>query len=261
MSQGSQSNVGAGPGMDTSIFSDEKQIWWGNDVLQVEDQLAAIDSTAQDTGNTPVTTLRAGLIMGQIASTKLWKQYDPAATDGTEVARGALKTSLSMLNNLAVAEQKQSFILIIGLLKADQLIGLDSAARVQLSKNFVFDDDVTSLSWGGPFLREQDKTGAYTVLPADNQTEFVAGGTTPFTLPAILPGYRFKFRQEDNTVMTVASAEGNNMIAFNDDAATSVAFLTASERIGGAFIIYSNQAGDKWIVENASAGAHTVTVV
>jgi hypothetical protein len=60
--------------------------------------------------------------------------------------------------------------------------------------------------------------------------------------------------------MIVASAEGTNMVALNNLSATSVAFQTGSGLIGGGFMIYSNPAGNKWIVQNISAGSNTITV-
>lgn len=258
---GIQSNIGSGPGINAEIASEEKEVLFGDVVWAYNDPMPAIVSSAQDDANTPVTTLRAGLIMGKITASGLWTDYDPAATDGSEVAQGVLRQEISTLNNLNVAEQKQGVILIIGLLKATQLVGLDSAARVQMSKNFVFDDDIPGAGWGGPFLKEVEKAANYTVLPADNMTEFVATAAAVFTLPAILPGYRFKFRNQADTAMGVASAAGNDMIAIDDLAASSVTFATASELIGGAFIIYTNQAGTKWIIEDVSPDDYTITVV
>jgi hypothetical protein len=60
--------------------------------------------------------------------------------------------------------------------------------------------------------------------------------------------------------VTVASSEGSNLVALNNASASSVAFSTGSGKIGGGFRIYSNPAGTKWFVENASAGSNTITV-
>ena len=46
----------------------------------------------------------------------------------------------------------------------------------------------------------------------------------------------------------------------NNAVANSVAFSTGSQKIGGAFMVYSNPAGTKWIVINESAGSNTITV-
>lgn len=259
---GIQSALGAGPGIHAKYESQEAQIWWGHENLRIFAPMPAIASTAVDSGNTPTTRLRAGLVMAQITATGLWADYDPTKTNGQEVARGVLMRGLTMIDASGSAIQKQGVILIGGLLKTVDLIGLDGTARQQLAKAFVFDDDIAGRGWGGAFLREQTKTENYTVVAADNMTEFVAAGTgaVTFTLPALAKGLRFKFRNQVDENMTVASAEAGNIVAMHNAAADSVAFSTASGKIGGAVIVYSNAAGDKWIVENASAGANTITV-
>jgi hypothetical protein len=260
MSIGIQSAVGAGPGIQSKVESQERQVWWGHENLRIFDPMPAIKSTAVDSGNTPTTHLRGGLVMAKITSGGLWAEYDPSQTDGRQIARGVLMGGLSMLSTSGAAEQKQGVILIGGLLKASQLLGLDASARQQLSRTFIFDDDIQGRIWGGSFFQEVSKAANYTVVAADNLTEFVATAAVDFTLPAIGRGYRFKFRQTADADLNVISAEGDNIVAEGNATADQVGFATSSEKIGGAFIVYSNRAGDAWVVENASAGNNTVTV-
>lgn len=252
-------NVGGDPGIHAKVQTAEKQIWWGHENLRIFDPLPRIVSTAVDSTNSPTTTLRAGLVMARVTASGLWKQYDPAATDGSQQARGVLVSQgLSMLNQTThVAENKAGVIMIGGPLKAGQLIGLDSAARIHLSARFMFDDDNAGRGWGGAFPKEVEKAADYTIVAADNMTEFVATAAVNFTLPAVGRGYRFKIRQEANANLVITSPEGNNIVGNNDAAATTVTLSTSSHKIGGGLIIYTNLAGTKWIVEYAGANPTT----
>lgn len=256
-------NTGGDPGIHLKVMSAHRQVWWGHENLRILEELPKIVSTAVDATNTPTTDLRAGLVLGKVTSSGLWKQYDPAATDGSQQARGVLLSDLRMLNVTSGAvENKTGSILVGGLVKAAELIGLDSAARVQMARMFIFDDDFPGRGWGGAWANEVSKAADYTVVAADNMTEFVATAAVNFTLPAIGKGYRFKFRQQADANLTVTSAEGDNIVANNDASADSVSAQTASNKIGAAFTVYSNLAGTKWIVEfsGSSPAVQLVTI-
>jgi hypothetical protein len=255
---------GGVPGIGPKFESQENQVWWGHENLQIRDPLAIVASTATDVGNTPTSVLRAGLVMGKITASGKWGAYSVSATNGLEVALGVLSHAVQMLDPTGVAADRQGItILIGGLLKGGSLYGLDANARRQLSRRFIFDDDLLGVSGssfaGGAFLREISKAADYTVVAADNLTEFVATAAAVFTLPAIGKGYRFKFRQTADANLTISSAEGENIVAFNNATADGIAFSTAGNKIGAGAIVYSNAAGDKWIYE--TIGAHTLTVV
>lgn len=114
-----------------------------------------------------------------------------------------------------------------------------------------------------PAANELAKTSNFTITKTLNGTLFTnsgAAGAVVFTLPALSPYLAFRFRVVADQDVTVASAAGDDMVAFNDASADSVAFSTSGQKIGGGLFIYSNAAGTKWIVENESAGANTVTV-
>lgn len=257
-------NIGGGPGMQTSRFSTENQFWWGHENLRVMDALPLIVSTAIDAGASPTSILRGGLVMAKVTASGKWAEYDVTATDGREVARGILMDSCDMRNVVSGSvEDKPSAppIMVAGLVMPAKLYGLDSNARRQLAPNFLFDDNYAGNAWGGAFLREIVKITNYTVVAADNFTEFVlTTATGVFTLPAIGKGYRFKFRSEVNAALGIASAEGNNIVALHDVAASTYTFQTANQMIGAAAVVYSNAAGDKWIIENRSAGTSAVTL-
>ena len=85
------------------------------------------------------------------------------------------------------------------------------------------------------------KTAAYTVLETESGTCFLTTGATAaftFTLPAISTGpWHFEFIAVADFGMTVAAATVDTMLTFNDAAADSVAFSTASEIMGARILV------------------------
>lgn len=81
------------------------------------------------------------------------------------------------------------------------------------------------------------KTGDYTCLATESGTLFTNVGATKaitFTLPAISLGpWQFWFAVGADQSITVAGGTADTMITFNDAAADSLAFSTASEKLGG----------------------------
>lgn len=221
-----------------------------------------ISSAMVDPTNSPTTTCRPGLVLGQITASGLWTNYSPTATDGSQVAQGVLGVGLPMLDPFTNLTQTKVWGIIIGgPVQSAKLIGLDLNARAAMSPYFRFDDNYIG-NYRFPWQAFVSKTTSYQVLAADNGTLFDnvgAVGAVTFTLPAIANGYFFGFRVQADQSVTVASLEGSNIVGFNLATASSVAFSTGSAKIGGQFILYSNPAGTKWIVETASAGANTVT--
>lgn len=253
------------PGMGTEVEEFQSAFTWGPPWAQYYTP-ALFSSACVDSNNTPTTTLRMGLVLGQITATGLWTNYSATATDGSDVARGVLPFGMNMENLLTLqTQQKFAPVMVGGLLKGSKLIGLDNMAREQLRARFTFDDNLPGLAWF-PFKRFVSKTQAaspYQVLSTDNSTLFDntgATGAVTFTLPALANGYFFGFRVVADQTITVASSEGTNMVAFNNASASSVAFSTGGAKIGGMFWVYTNPAATKWVVENHSAGANTVTV-
>lgn len=256
-------NVGGNPGIQASVFSAENQVWWGHENMRIFDPLATLKSTAIDAGNLPTTSLRSGLVLGKRDADGLYAEYDPTQSDGREVARGVLVGGISMINQATglVQDTFQSAdqVLVGGLLKAANLIGLDGLARVQLSQRFIFDDELTGRGMGDGFwLREVQKAANYVVVAADNLTEFEATAAVQFTLPAIAKGLRFKFRQVANASLIIA-APAAILIGLNGAAFTTLTFNTAGQMLGTGVVVYANKAGTKWVVEQASAPGTTIT--
>lgn len=112
-------------------------------------------------------------------------------------------------------------------------------------------------------VRVQAQPIAYTVSLYESGTIFTTyGGTaaTTFTLPAVASadGCIYYFVNAVDQDMTIASAEGDNMVAKNDASADSIAFSTTSEKIGGAVMVVSD--GTKWYTFPMSEELVTITV-
>lgn len=250
------------PGLTASRETYEAEFRWGSQYQGVFAN-ALISGSAVDSGNTPTFQLRPGLLLGQITASGKYTNYSPTATDGSEVASAVLIEGLRMLDFNNVATDRFYAVLVGGPVQKSKLLNFDLMARGQMDK-FIFDDifQIPGNHWF-PWKRFQTKTAAYTVVANDNYTLFDnvgAGAAITFTLPVLAAGYFFGFRVQADQNVTVASNEGDNMVAFNDASADSVAFSTGGELIGGMLVVFTNPAGTKWIVQNVSAGANTVTV-
>ena len=250
--------AGLYPGMGSEIFEYEAACTWGPyERLWVG---GAIYSGAVDSGNSPTTTLRMGLVMGKIgsgANAGQWTNYSAAATDGSQVAQGVLMFGLRMTNVITgVATARFYAIMISGGVKAANLIGLDSLARNDMRGRFVFDDDIPGRFWY-PWKTAATKIADYQILAGDNQTVFDnlgATGTVVLTLPAIANGYLFGLRCKASQVLRFTSAEGGNIIS--DTLTRSSVSATA---IGGGVLVYSNLAGTAWEVQNISSYNQVIT--
>lgn len=222
-----------------------------------------IGSTAADPTNVPTWDLRMGLIMGKVAATGQWINYSPTAIDGSEVAQGILPIGLRMQDVLTGTNVSKFYaIMVSGGLQASKLIGLDGMARAQMADQFYFDDDFPGRE-KFPWLRFQTKTANYTITALDNLTLFMntgATGAVTFTLPTLANGLMFGFRVVADQAVTVASAAGNDIVAFNDAAASTLAFSTGGQLVGGGLQIFSNPGATAWIAINQSAGTNTITV-
>lgn len=246
------------PGMGSPSESTENEFLWGNrETAHYES--GVIVSTAADSGSTPTTTLRPGLLMAKVTSSGKWKQYDPAATDGSEVAQGILRYGVNMLDTGGTAADKAGLMVIRGFAKNAKVYNLDYLARRHLSTRFIFDDDIPGLAQ--LYKTVVAKTADYTVTAADNDTIFTtrgAGAAVNFTLPTLARGLHFQFVNEADQNLTVTAAAADTMVVFNDLAADSIAFSTTSEKIGGWIEVFANDNASKWLVK-VSLGAETQT--
>lgn len=227
-----------------------------------------IDSTAVDSGNTPTTTLRGGLVVAKKDSDGNLYAYDADASDGTQIAVGVLDSAWSVLDAYGVAEDKNVHFLRAANIVASTLTGIDHQARAQLwRQGFRFDhsnpDGAAALVHP---IGDQIKTGDYTVVAGDNGKCLIANGAgaVNFTLPtlnAAALGLSFDFLNAANQNMVITGAA--NTILYDDTAgglSTTLTFSTANQKMGARVRIRAiaiGAASFAWAVEVLTR--HTVT--
>lgn len=233
------------PGVFPALQTTEAQIWWGRETDLLWDNIHYLLSTSTDAGNTPTSTLRAGLILGRVTSTQKFTQWDSAASDGSQNIWGVLVQDISMLDSAGVAEDKYAPILrrapLIGgalFIKGVALVGHadEALARAQLRANgCIFDDSMGSVGSTAVSIPSALITGV-THAPAASSsgTRFLYNNVAPvaITLPPIAAGLVFEFLRVADEEIKVSSTELDNVIVINDLAADSVTYTTAGQQIG-----------------------------
>lgn len=265
------------PGLGNAVENAERMFLWGKHE-QVLFRTAVILSTSTDNGNTPTTTLRAGLVLSQLSSNK-WSPYDANATDGSQVAQGILCSDVKMLGIEGSVGDRLAVVVVGGPVKGGQLLynapvassstltGLDYQARSHFRGRVTFDDDLVGNQY--PWKQGLAKTADYTVVASDNGTVFEttgAAGAVTFTLPALLDansnpvckGVRFKFVNTVDQNMVISIAGSDTLICKNNAAGATATFSTTNQKIGSIAVVYTNAAGTKWIVEVLSDTTVTV---
>jgi hypothetical protein len=107
-------------------------------------------SAAADAGNTDFRTtyLRPGLALGQITATGLYKEYTPAASDGTETIKAILMQGVDLLDpfgNTKTEDPAGVLVCVKGHVVAANIILDDAAGRVDLlAAGFVLKEDYES---------------------------------------------------------------------------------------------------------------------
>jgi len=91
-----------------------------------------IDKTAEDSGSTPTTTLRKGLVLGKITATGKYAQYDDGASDGTETAACILTDEVNLLDEAGNAQDSHSVGVIHGVVDESKLVGIDANGKADL---------------------------------------------------------------------------------------------------------------------------------
>ena len=105
-----------------------------------------------------------------------------------------------------------------------------------------------------------NKVAAYTVLASESGSIFNTTGATAsvtFTLPTKADGLVYYFYVGADFEVLVTADAANTMMAFNDVTATSVAFTTASEHVGGCFMVFTD---GTWWYASAMLGADSQTI-
>lgn len=116
---------------------------------------------------------------------------------------------------------------------------------------------------GLPFRWTEAKTASYTCTKYDSGTIFHTTGATAavnFTLPQISDGpFYFLFVNGADQNLTVTAATADTAVTFNDLAADSVAFSTASEKIGGVIEVICDGT-TLFVLPRLASEAQTVTI-
>lgn len=255
-----QFNTGNLPGVQTTLESESAQLSWsgrhGQD--QIVTQRALIEAETIDSGNSPTTTLRAGVILAYRDSDGKVGLYTPDATDGTQIAVGVLDQHQDMLVN-GTATDRFTQMIVHGLVREGQVKSLDPRGREMLARQMVFDKKPLSpaalLAPRGIYR----KSTSYTLTAADNGLLFLATGAATFTLPTKQNGLTYRIVQTADNDLTISGS--SDLIHKNSAAASSVAFSTANQKIGSQVLIeclYTGKGTLKWLVSNL--GGTTATV-
>src|SRR5262245_35942835 len=159
-----------------------------------------------------------------------------------------------------VATDRFTQMLIHGLVRDAELIGLDPRGKQQLGLRFLFDREVSPQA--GVLMHPRGvyrKSSNYTVTANDNGLLFLATAAVNFKLPAKQNGLAYRFAQTaDANLVITGSAD---IIAKGNAAATTVTFSTASEKIGSQVLVecvYVGTGALKWVVSNIGGTTPTV---
>lgn len=108
----------------------------------------------------------------------------------------------------------------------------------------------------------RDVAANYSVVQDDNGSLLTVTAAATITLPAPAAAYKGMWLDIVNIAdvnMTIASGTADTLVVFNDVAADSVAFSTASEKVGAAVRAICN--GSLWILLPMIWDGQTATVV
>lgn len=244
------------PGSGALVETTEAELLWGSDLgrLIAIRKSAVISGATRDSGNTPTTVLRPGLVLGKETASGEYSDYDPDATDGSQVAEAILATELRAQDFDANNADRVFGVIVGGLIKGGKLHGLDAQARKQLqaSGRFIFDDDLFAKHshLGSPYTNQQ-VTGDLTLTKADSGKRLICTtGDSDITLPELSEaGMVFQVLRASDHELAVISSEGDNMIVGNDLSADRITFTTAGEQVGAMVHVESIYVGTtlKWL--------------
>jgi len=249
------------PGMGGTYETLANEFRWGGDYNNGYVVGGQLSSAAADSGNTPTTTLRCGLVLGTIAASGLLAAYGASNSDGTQIATGILMADINTLDRGQVAQNQFIWMMVGGPVKPAFLYGFDEQARGQLANRFLFDDrnyGSIPANWSATVA----KTASHVVLASESGTTFTTLGavsTITFTLPSVIvKGFRARFVNEAAETMIIG-APASTLVAFNNLTATSVALQTGGNLIGSGFDIVVNSDATKYVAIPFGTGTVTVS--
>lgn len=248
-----------------------------SELAQLRFMPVQVDGAARDAGNTGfTTTLRPNLLMGRVTATGKHRQWDPTATDGSQLISGILVHELQMQfqganldrfsGTLLVAGGVYAKALTIAALTTQGIVGTaeEYNIRAQLSRFFQLDDDLQGALGGGTGRGLMTLTTSTTLSNVHAGQIIVVRGAVAavnLTLPATpSKGRRFgPIYNASAQNLTITAGTADTMVVFNDLQADSVSLSTANELIGGSFDIVGDGTG--WLVIPNLWETQTQTIV
>lgn len=117
----------SGPSYQSAVTSGFNS-WRLSNFGMETDITVTIDSSARDSGATPTTKLRAGLVLGKITASGKYKEYDNAASDGSQTAVGILANDVLLIDAAGTAQDVPGTMAMICEVDSGNLIGYDANA-------------------------------------------------------------------------------------------------------------------------------------
>lgn len=240
--------LGSAPGISAVRYAEERNIMaashtpYGHRVKGI-----TLSSTAVDAGNTPTTSLRAGLPLALLDSTGEYVPWDPdAAHTGADYCRGLLLWNIDMLDVMGTVEDKpQALLLTHGPVLQDLVPDslLTDTLRAQLKGKIIFTDDLEEdAGASNPYTRMQQLLGTTLVIAdgVNNKMYRMTAAASTVKLPALVDGggQFFRFLQIGATSLQITpkTGEEDTLIGLNEIAGADTATINTAGEILGAVI-------------------------
>lgn len=135
---------------------------------------------------------------------------------------------------------------------------------LRISENFGVEHIVDGNDYISHRLNVLAKTANYTVVASESGTLYTnrgATGTVTFTLPAVdstWAGVYYYFICAAAQRMDLSAATAGQMVSFNDVACNTLSWQTASEILGGGFLVICD--GTSWLIFPIGEETQSLTI-
>jgi hypothetical protein len=229
------------PGVSAVIETAEIDLTWFNTTQHNRFDGGKVLAASVDAGNTPTTQLRAGLLLGFIASSNSYTQWTPGASNGAEKIAGVLARTKSTLESGVAADHFVGSIITDGYLKNDNLLipgestyglsgkDLEFVVRDQLAERFLLDDIRNPLiPRNATLIADKTIDGTWHGATINN---IGATGTVVVTLPAPKQGFRLRLRQFSNQILQVATPSAGQLKLSDGTTAQTLNLAAATNKV------------------------------
>lgn len=216
-----------------------------------------ISGAARDAGHSTTTILRPGLLMGVITATKMWKEWNPAGTDGSQWIRGVLMNAVNTQRAGANQNRLVGRVAQFGDFKGAQLLipGESTYGIVGKDSEFLVRDGLIGQFRLDDFQANQIRT---CIITADTTLDYTYHGamitnlgataSVALTLPTPRPGFRLRFLTAAAYTMVLGSSASNEFVPQSGTPATSITLSASvygiSELVGISTSLYSINVDD-----------------